>query len=226
MLASYPVARLALLSASITASACSKIESDLAPPPDAPFQLAIAVNSDPGRPLAGAKIGFKSKTIATSDDTGTAKVEIGGTEGEAISLAIQCPDGYASPDKPLVVGLRHLAPGSPPPKFEARCTPLERTVVVALRADNGPNLPVLQLGREVARTDATGVAHFVMHVKPAEPVTLTLGTDEKPAEALRPQNPTLQFVAKDQDDYVLLEQKFTTEKKKSVVKKAPKPMPL
>jgi hypothetical protein len=99
-------------------------------------------------------------------------------------------------------------------------------VVVALRAENGPNLPVLQLGRPIARTDANGVAHFVIRVKPSEQIMLTLSTADKGTEALRPQNPSLQFVAKDQDEFVLLEQKFKIERKKVYVKVAPKPMPL
>jgi hypothetical protein len=221
-----PVMWLAMLGASALATACSKSEPDLVPAPEAPFQLIVSIESDPGHAVAGARVLFKTKAIATSDAAGVAKVEVSGTEGDTVSLAIQCPEGYASPEKPVVVGLRHLAPGSPPPKFEARCTPVLRTVVVGLRTENGPNLPVQQLGRTIARTDGNGVAHFVLRVKPSEQIILTLGTSDKGAEALRPQNPTLQFVAKDQDDFVLLEQKFKVEKKKVYVKVAPKPTPL
>jgi len=88
------------------------------------------------------------------------------------------------------------------------------------------NLPILQLGSPIARTDGNGVAHFVLRVKPAEQITLTLDTGDKGAEGLRPQNPTLQFVAKDQDDFILLEQKFRIEKKKVHIKVAPRPTPL
>jgi len=221
-----PLAWLALVGASLFVTACPKAEPDLAPAPEAPFQLIVSISSDPGHPVAGARVVFKTKKIATSDAAGVARVEVGGTEGDSVSLAIQCPEGYASPEKPVVVGLRRLAPGSPPPKFESRCTPVLRTVVVGVRTDNGQNLPILQLGRTVARLDGNGVAHFVLRVKPAEQIILTLGTGEKGAEALRPQNPTLQFVAKDQDDVVLLEQKFKVEKKKVYVKVAPKPTPL
>jgi hypothetical protein len=216
--------RLAMLVASAVGLGCPKAESELAPAPEAPFPLVVSIVSDPGHPVGGAKIVFKTKPIATSDSAGVAKVEVAGTEGDTVSLAVQCPEGFVSPEKPLIVGLRHLAPGSPPPKFETRCTPVLRTVVVALRTENGPNIPVMQLGRSIARTDATGVAHFLLHVKPSEQVTLTLDTSA--VEMLRPISPTLQFQAKDQDEIVLLEQKFKLEKKKVYVKVAPRPKPL
>jgi hypothetical protein len=212
--------------AAASIAGCAKNEPDLAPEPEAPFPLLVAVDSDPGHPVGGAKVVFKTKPIATSDGAGMARVEVSGTEGDTVSLAIQCPDGFASPEKALVVGLRHLAAGSPPPRFEARCTPMVRTVVVALRAENGPNLPVLHLGQPVAQTDPNGVAHFVLHVKPSEQIALTLSTADKSAEGLRPQNPSLQFVGKDQDAFVLLEQKFKVEKKKVYIKVAPRPTPL
>jgi hypothetical protein len=50
-------------------------------------------------------------------------------------------------------------------------------------------------------------------VKPQEQVGVTLSTAEKGSEQLRPQNPTLTFVAKDRDDFVVLDQSFTVEKK-------------
>jgi hypothetical protein len=220
------VRRVLVLAASTAIAGCPKNEPDLAPAPEAPFPLLVAIESGPGHPIGGAKVIFKTKPIATSDNAGIAKVEVSGTEGETISLAIQCPDGFASSEKPLVVGLRHLGPGSPPPRFESRCTPVVRTLVVALRTENGPNLPIMQLGRPIARTDANGVAHFVVRAKPSEQITLTLSTADKGAEALRPQNPSLQFVAKDHDELVLLEQKFKIEKKKVYIKVAPKPTPL
>src|SRR4051794_20433948 len=94
--------RLALLAASVIASGCSKVEADLAPAPEPPFQLVVSVFSDPGHPVAGAKIVFKNKPIATSDPAGVARVEVTGTEGDTVSLALQCPEGYASPEKPVV----------------------------------------------------------------------------------------------------------------------------
>jgi hypothetical protein len=216
-----------LIAASVGLWGCPKEEAPAALAVDAPFQLAISIFSDPGRPVAGAQVLLRTKPVGTSDASGLVKVEVVGNEGDSVGLGILCPDGFRSPERQVVASLRQLAPGSPPPRFEARCTPLLRTTVVGIRSDNGANLPVLYLGKEVARTDVSGTAHFVLQLKPGEPVVLTLSTAEKEAEQLRPQNPSLTFVGKDQDDIVLLEQKFVVERKKVVVRPAaPKPMPL
>jgi hypothetical protein len=206
---------------------CPKEDAAPVPAPDAPFSLAGLVTTDPGRPVAGAKVLLKTRTMGTTDANGFVKVEAIGSEGDTIALSIQCPEGFQSPERPIVSGLRRLAPGSPPPKFEARCTPLTRTMVVGVRTENGRDLPILYLGREVARTDASGAAHFLLQLKPSEQVLLTLSTVEKGSERLRPQNPSLTFVSKDQDDVLLLEQKFSVEAPKKVyVRLPPKPMPL
>jgi hypothetical protein len=81
---------------------------------------------------------------------------------------------------------------------------------------------VQYLGRTVARTDGSGAALFTIHTKPDDQVDVTLDTDDSP-EPLRPENPKLTFVTKDQDDFVVLEQTFSVEKK--VVKARPAAAP-
>jgi len=202
-------------------------DKGVAPAPDHPFPLAVLVTSDRGRPVARAKAVLKARTVGTTDSDGFVKVEVVGSESDTIALSIQCPEGFQSPEQPIVVGLRRLAPGSPPPKFEARCTPLIRTTVVGLRTEKGRSLPILYLGRQVALTDASGAAHFLLPLKPNEHVELTVSTAEKGAERLRPKNPRLTFISKDQDDVVLLEQRFSVEAPKKVyVPALPKPKPL
>ena len=83
-----------------------------------------------------------------------------------------------------------------------------------MRADGGPNLPVKHLGREVARTDASGAAHVMLKLKPDESFDLVLGTSEKAAERLRPQNPFATFIVKDRDEVFTFDQKFEQEKRK------------
>ena len=87
-------------------------------------------------------------------------------------------------------------------------------VVIGIRAENGSNLPVTYLGKEVGRTDACGTAHIVLSVKANEQLALVLDTKSggDKAPKLRPESPSLTFVAKDQDDFVTLEQKSEVEK--------------
>jgi hypothetical protein len=202
------------------------MEVTLDEPKPVPFEVQVSVVSDPGVPLAGAQILHGKKVVGTTAAAGTAKLNFGGNEGDQVDLSIACPADYESPTKPLTVSLRRFAAGSPPPQFEARCPPALRTMVVGLRAENGPNLPVTYLGRTVARTDASGAALFEVRVKPAEQVEITVSTAEPGAEMLRPQNPTLTFIAKDKDDYVVLDQNFTVLKRavRYVPKNVPQPL--
>jgi len=193
-------------------AACSKVEVDMDEPKPA-FEVQIRVTSDPDKALPDAQILSGTKVVGKTDANGSVRVRFGGKEGDQVDLTVKCPADYESPSSPVTVSLRRLAAGSRPPLFEARCPPTLRTVVVGVRSDNGFNLPVSVLGRTVARTDASGAAIFTLRVKPSEQVGVTVSTSEKGAEQLRPQNPTLTFVAKDKDDFVLLDQPFTIEKK-------------
>ena len=66
--------------------------------------------------------------------------------------------------------LRRLAEPSKVPAYQATCPPTTRAIVVAVAAENGAGLPVLYLGREVARTDASGAASVLLHAVPGEPI--------------------------------------------------------
>jgi hypothetical protein len=207
-------ARVAL---SAGALGCSRMGVTLDEPKHEPFEVQINVVSDPGVALPGASVLSGTHVVGHTNDAGAAKLKVGGNEGDQVELNVKCPTDFDSPTKPLVVSLKRFAAGSPPPQFEARCPPATRTVVVGVRADNGPNLPVLYMGRAVARTDASGAALFTVKVKPADQVEVTLSTSEAGAEPLRPQSPTLTFVAKDYDDFVVLDENFTVLKKRAPV---------
>ena len=53
-----------------------------------------------------------------------------------------------APDAPLAITLRTRAEEGRRPEVRVRCAPLVRSVVGAVRAENGPNLPVKYLGKE------------------------------------------------------------------------------
>ncbi|MBX3193156.1 MAG: hypothetical protein KF819_39595 [Labilithrix sp.] len=196
-------------------------------PAEDPSKLAFAadvvVSSDPGQGIAGAELAVGGQTIASTDAEGRASLSLRGVEGDIVEIGVRCPTGFQSPPEPIAVSLRRLSSGSRAPTFASRCAPLSRTVVVGIRTDNGPNLPVLYLGKEIGRTDAWGAAHVVLTVKANEQITLgldtTSGAEKRPR--LRPENPTLTFVAKDKDDFVTLEQRFTVERPAVRVKSAP-----
>jgi len=187
---------------------CSRFD----PPPPPPQIVIIKVSSDPGVPLGDASLLFNGKEVAKTGADGKGQLRLSGDDGDTFQVMVKCPEGYASPTRPVNVQLRRLAEKGKYPEYEVSCPPDHRTVVVAIRADNGAQLPVVHLGREVARTDASGAAHVLLKLAPGESFELMLDTSSY--EKLKPQNPVANFLVSESDDVVLFDQKFDIPKKK------------
>lgn len=198
-----PVARTAIPGL-LVALGCASCEEPRKPT----FLARVVVESDPGVPLARAEVVRDGNVVGTTDARGRADVSFVGAEGDAIELRIRCPEAYESPG-PLSVRMRRVV-DEKVPEYVLACPPRFRNVVVAVRAANGSGLPVIHLGRAIARTDVFGVAHALINAKPGETIDLTLDTSERPR--LRPQNPSTRYVVKTQDDTFIFEQKFAEEK--------------
>lgn len=191
-------------------------------PPDrnAPtaFPFRIVVEGDPGRPIAAAKVTLDSKEIASTDDKGFAKLALRGADGDVVDVDVKCPDAYRSPTKPISIRLARVS-SDKTPEVRVACPPTKRRVVIAVRADRGPNLPVRYLDQVVARTDASGAATFAIEVAAGAQFSVALDTTEPGSERLRPQNPSRPFVASGEEGLVLMDQRFTLEKKPVVAAK-------
>ncbi len=184
------------------------------PPPPEPFQIAVKVESDPGKAVPGATISRSNKVLGTTNAEGRATLKIGGVEGEITDVMVACPEGFQTPTRPLNIRLTRLAEKTKIPEYSAQCPPSMRRVVVAVRADNGPHLPVMYLDRQVTRTDAAGAASFALEVPPGSQFTVALNTIER--RDIKPISPSKLFVVNSQDDVFLFDQKFDVEKKKAV----------
>lgn len=194
------VSRLALL---LALAGCAAPEPQLES-----YQLSIRIESDPGRPIAGATLLGVAQFRSVSDATGVVRLRVSGEPGQRLRFQVRCPDGYRSPEQPLDVLLTRL--GADAPEYRVRCAPEVRTVVIAVRAQHGAGLPVKHLGREVARTDRAGAAHVVMQLAPHEPIELSIDTSSQPR--LEPQNPTQRFETPDTDALLLFDALFVKEK--------------
>jgi hypothetical protein len=170
------------------------------------YRVSLFVDADPGVPLAGAVVTRGERRLGESDATGEVAIEARGAEGSLLIVRVSCPDGYASPSEPLSIVLRSIAESDRRPEYRARCELSLRTVVVAVRTDQGVSLPLLYLGREVARTDDAGAAHFMLEGPPDDGFELTLDTSAQPS--LRPQNPSARFQVAERDDVLVFSQKF------------------
>jgi len=171
------------------------------------FPISIAASSEGRNPVAGVEISLGKQLLGTTDASGSAGLALHGSEGDRLSLNVKCPNAYASPERPLLVGLRRLGDGSTRARFEVECFALVHNVVVGIRAENGPRLSILRLKSVVGQTDDQGVAHVLLQASANEQIALTLDTSKNPS--LLPQNPTLDFATRDSDEFVLVSQKFT-----------------
>ena len=205
----FTVTALLLASTALASAGCGK---QLESPPPPPFQFSVKVDSDPNRPLVGARVLHQDKEVGVTQADGRAVVALRGNEGDTAQLVVKCPETNQQP-APITVALRRLA-DSRVPEYAVACPPLVRRVVVGVRAENGPNLPVVFLGSVVARTDGSGAAHFALDVKPGEQFEVSLKTDEQPK--LLPKNPSQSFVMPSRDDVVVFNQTFSNEKKKVI----------
>ncbi|RYZ05496.1 MAG: hypothetical protein EOO73_19795 [Myxococcales bacterium] len=172
------------------------------------YDLVVRVEADPGQPVAGVKLLHGGQELGATGVDGRVVIRATGNEGERVDLDITCPAAYRSPEAPLSVTLRR-ATGLP--EYFAACKPLARKLVVAARLERGAGLPIRYLGREVARTDASGVAHCVIEGEGGKTVELTVDTTERPL--LRPKSPTARFRIAERDELVVMEQAFQSSAK-------------
>jgi hypothetical protein len=200
------------ISVAVIAAGCGNLD----PPPPPPFQFYVKVESDPGRPVAGAAVMRDSRQIGTTNTEGRAILTVTGREGDVTDVSVKCPPDLQSPPKPLSVRLTRIAE-SKAPEYGVSCPPTVRRVVVAVKADNGANLPVMYLNKPVTRTDASGAAHFALEVAPGAQFNVQLDTSDAPR--LKPQNPSKPFTVGQTDEILLFEQRFDVEKPRSFVAK-------
>ncbi|HET7538714.1 MAG TPA: hypothetical protein VFK05_02545 [Polyangiaceae bacterium] len=199
------LALVALLFASSLGAGCSKV---LGEPPSYLFSFTIRVSSDDGTPIPGAQIGTSASRTATTDDAGRARLEVSGREGDRRPFLVRCPSEFQSPVEPLLISLHQSSGGASSAVYGATCVPLKRSVVVAVRLEGGAGLPIYYLDEEVARSDESGAAHFVVKAVPGEPFRIAVHTREVD-EDLRPIDPTAELSVGASDDIVLFEQTLT-----------------
>lgn len=188
------------------------------------YRVVVQVESDPGVPLAGARFSRAGRSLGESDAAGTFSTELRGAPGDVVSIEVQCPDGHRTPAEPLGVLLRRIEERARDPEFRVNCPPLTRQLVIAVRASNGPDLPLRYLGQQIARTSPDGAAHAVLRATPGETLTFTLDTSSSRAAKLMPQQPELKVTVPERDEIVLFDQPFTKPKPKAKPKPPPEPV--
>ncbi len=161
-----------------------------------------------------------SDVVGRSDPQGLVKVNLAGKEGDSVELEVRCPPPLKSPEEKLVIRKLSISGGAA--EHAVKCEETRRTLVVVVRAENGPNLPILHLGREIGRTDQAGAATVKIDVDVHERVELTLSTAGDDLVGVHPQNPVAAFEPSSQDEVRELAVTFTRDAKKKPPKVIPK----
>lgn len=198
---------LGLVSGGFLAIGCGSID----PPPKPTFRFAFLVEGDPGQPLPGASISRSKQVLGTTKNDGRAELTLTGDEGTTVDAEVKCPEGHTSPSRPVPMRLTRVADGRAT-EMKVACPPMQRHVVVAIKADNGPFLPVVYLGKTLTKTDASGAAHFALDAPPGTQLSVTLDTGDN--SRLKPPSPSKLLTVGQSDEILVFDQKFEVEKKK------------
>jgi hypothetical protein len=190
-------------------SGCGKMSLD--PPAPPPFTVAFAIEGDPGHPITGAVVSRNDKAVATTGPDGRAELTLTGADGETVDASVKCPEGHTSPARPVSIRLARTGDGKAP-VFKITCPPSQRHVVVAIKAENGANLPVVYLGKVITHTDDSGAAHFAIQAPPGDQFQVTLDTSDN--KRISPASPSKPFTVGSTDEIFVFDQKFEVEKKK------------
>jgi hypothetical protein len=186
-----------------------------APPPR--FPVTFTAVSDPGEGLAGVQLTANGAPIGQTGEDGRLHVDLTGPEGSPVQIGATCPEGHRAPASLPLITLRHVVSLDPNTaalglQVSIACPPAQRHGVVVVRAGGDqahPDVPVLIDGREVARTDASGVAHVALDMQPGQSFQVLLATVDQPL--LRPQSPRQSFTFPDGDELFVFDQQFQVE---------------
>lgn len=176
----------------------------------AEFPFRVVVTSD-GRPLSDVRISSDGTELGPTNESGLLDLTVIGMEGATVPIEARCPSDLGDPEAaPLTLQrVRGIDPraGSRRVRIALECRPLMRNGVLLVRSGGREGIPVHVDGRELARTDAHGLAHVELRYAPHSRIEVTLRTDDYPE--LSPRSPTTVLVAPDASDVLVVDQTFT-----------------
>src|SRR5690606_1663539 len=130
-------------------------------------QAMVQHVSEEAKPIPDASVFVNGELVVKTGAEGAARVYVQGHAGDRFQLATTCPEGFrptpGSAEQDVFVAPNIAS--SAPPQFVFRCESTARKATITVRAENGPDLPIRYLGREVGRTDARGAATVVLEAQ-------------------------------------------------------------
>lgn len=183
--------------------------------PEAParYPFTFAAHAD-GEPLPAVQVLVNEQPVGTTNDDGLLRVDLTGPSGAQVRVQAVCPAGHRSADGAQIHNLRRVQAIDPATtargiEVSFPCPPEHRAGVIVVRTHDQVGVPVLLDGREIARTDESGVAH--LHVAMAPGSTFQVQLDTRHNELLRPTSPSSSFTLPDHDEVFVVDQRFMQE---------------
>ena len=219
----------ALLLAALTSAACA------APKEEAlEFRLEFRAVDDRGDAVAKVGVSLRQGAATTAYEgatggDGSLLAVVRALDGDILSVAAECPEGYHEAEHPETLPLRRVSRenegAASTLQLTVLCPRAHRLAALVIRAGDREGLPVLVDGTVRALTDASGAAHVSLSVPPHSQVRVTLDTEGEPS--LRPRSPERVFQIDDIDPILVLDQDFEELRKKPrrVRRAAPPPPP-
>jgi len=195
-----------LLTAILACSAASRTS------PQSAYVVQFRALSDESFGLAGAVVFSAHRPLGTTDDNGQLSLNLHGYEGQTVPIELECPNGYANPEKAEFVRLTHTksvdARVDQPLRLEAICTRLLRDVAIIVRAAQGENLPVIVEGKVASQTTWDGFAQILLSVdRSVHSINVALDTSSR--TNLKPKSPSRKYDLSGGDAILIFDQSFT-----------------
>lgn len=176
-------------------------------------RLIFVTESDPGVSLSGVSVWVDGALVGVSSD-GAVETLLRSTSTSIIRVEHDCPEGHRDPVEDTILRLSSFeeigvseALGM---EVTLRCPPETHIAGFVVRLGNGPSLPVLLNGVEVARTSSAGIAHFTRRGRPGTEYSVQIDTSSD--SRLGPQHPTKVFTLDDQHEVFVVDQAFALAK--------------
>ena len=206
--------------ASVMFAGCALVACGSAQPPVHSQRANVTVHSEETRgPVAGASIRVNGQPGGSTSSEGLVELKVNGIAGDKFHVELVCPEGYRPPTPDAQDIFVTPTLGGPPPQLVFHCESATRKATVNVHADNGPNLPVRYLGREIGRTDSHGLAKVTIDTAPGDSFELVLDTSA--AKTLHPQSPALSFRVDDKTSVFAFAQNFTVDKPRAKARSKP-----
>jgi hypothetical protein len=130
------------------------------------FPFELHARSDDGEALRGVTVRRGSLSLGSTDESGRLVTQLRGSEGQVVSLSVECPAAY----QPLTAALSARLSSArgvgkstvQPSRLSTVCQRLHRKVVLVVHAQDGAGLPVKVNGEVIGTTDLDGNAHMLL----------------------------------------------------------------